>query len=79
MKATPYADDDDVKTSAFAVEALAHSGCSNWRPHWFGSLNRFEAGLGFANSMEVLADESRCLPWANGRARRPEMVARKAC
>ena len=21
-----------------------HSGCSNWRPHWFGSLNRFEAG-----------------------------------
>lgn len=209
MKATPYADDDDVKTSAFAVEALAslgylrlleavycnvwtkvakwvfpsacrisvgklawlltriffhmvnlivswcqlwvfiafffpsllprHSGCSNWRLHWFGSLNRFEAGkrprnyivkkngnttpglmilkhfgvicgmhflsavtrawvsvwwgfcgtqrrwgiwilpvlvseisgLGFANSMEVLADESRCLPWANGRARRP--------
>ena len=21
-----------------------HSGWSNWRPHWFGSLNRFEAG-----------------------------------
>ena len=28
-------------------------------------------GVGFAKSMEGLADESRCLPGANGRSRRP--------